>query len=412
MKPIKLERTVTVHTFDTEATVAIARERPEWLAVAKLAQDFGGEITPEAVTRELLAGVHPAVGQRAIQRCIALGLLEWKQDTGTACLSALGRVSLEQGRVFVSETRCWRFYYVDDPLIEQGLLHVEPLDVENAQEERHVLRQAKENGHRRPEQGAETPSLLLEVPEHFEYLDARAEGASAFKVVHMGGSGEPGEDCPLRLQLTWQKDGVPALELRGKLPRPEYRPRRDSEKESQAVTPPDATVDVSIEIPEILSQLGFNSLWLILVFVATKTEFSVLRKWREQAGRLVCPTVFESATEAARRGFVSNLSVPKVPRFPKLDLGEFDPSVLHSVEHVPASEADAQQWADWLLQDSLTDYATPPSLRQLAEATRKRFEFHSPTLPSPEQLLEAALGKPQDAKSHLILAPYDLGLWS
>ena len=41
---IRLQRTVQIHSFEAEAIVAIGRDRPEFLAVARLAADLGHPI--------------------------------------------------------------------------------------------------------------------------------------------------------------------------------------------------------------------------------------------------------------------------------------------------------------------------------------------------------------------------------
>lgn len=93
-------------------------------------------------------------------------------------------------------------------------------------------------------------------------------------------------------------------------------------------------------------------------------------------------------------------------------LGHFDPSKLTETELVPGTDSDAQQWADYKLRESLTEYATSAKLQKLADAARQCFPFHSPTLPTPDAMLKSALANPADAKARFILAPHDLGLWS
>ena len=119
---IRLSRHISISCFDAEATVAVARQRPEFLAVARLAADLGRPISSRDVLRELLGPLPEVLGKRVIERCIGLGLLEiTDQKNDEAALSEAGRLALEHGEVLVPEEGVWRFYLVDDPLVPTNL---------------------------------------------------------------------------------------------------------------------------------------------------------------------------------------------------------------------------------------------------------------------------------------------------
>jgi hypothetical protein len=411
MNTIELQTAITVQTFDAPATIAVGRERPEWLAVAQLAKDFGGAIHAAQISSELLGGIPQVVGERVLHRCVALGLLK-TGEAGSAELSELGLAAVEQGQVFVPEERLWRFYIAEHPLLEQSLLHVEPLDDGNAHNERNELREAKRAGYGRPDDGDTTPACLHIAEESGRPLASMADGPH-YVVTKAPEAGAYAEQENLRLELRWDSDAQPELVLTGKLTRPIRRTRDKGEPHPAASVP--LQVRRRLNFPPALSGVSHEQVWIALAALGANLEVANLHDWRQRAGRLVMPITFAGCKPASRNSFRQDLPVPGIPsgRFSELEwLEGFDPSTLNDVELVPASEADAEPWAEWLLHQSLNHYATPERLEMMAAAARQRFEFHSPLLPTPEALLNKALANPTDEHSHFILAPYDLGLWS
>ena len=63
---IRLSRSVAISSFDVEATVAVGRDRPEFLAVAQLAADLARPIGARDVLRELLGARPEVLGWRVI----------------------------------------------------------------------------------------------------------------------------------------------------------------------------------------------------------------------------------------------------------------------------------------------------------------------------------------------------------
>ena len=414
MNTIQLQRTIRVRTFDAPATIAIGRKRPEWLAVARLAKDFGGEIRAQHIATELLAGVPPVVGNRVIERCVALGLLNQSPEerkAGVAHLSKLGEESLGSGHVFVPEERNWRFYFADDPLLEQVLLHVEPLDSGSAQSERTAIREAKKQGDRGLDDGAECPSRLHDVQAAGSVIHSVVEQSPSFILTTTPERGAWADEQSVQLHLTWAQSGRPSVRLIGKMNPP---PRR-TERGEQPTLPQPLSVNLALAIPAVLAHLKHEQVWLELTAFGTRVDVQSLQDWRQRAGRLVVPVGYSDCSVAARNSFRTDISIPKIPwglSGAIAALGHFDPSKLTETEIVPATDSDAQQWADYKLRESLTEYATPVKLQKLAETARQCFPFHSPSLPTPDAMLAAALANPADTKARFILAPYDLGLWS
>lgn len=414
MNTIQLQRTIRVHTFDAPATIAIGRNRPEWLAVARLTKDFGGEISAPQIAVELLNGVPQLVGNRVIERCVALGLLAQspeERNAGVARLSKLGEEALASDQVFVPEERNWRFYLADDPLLEQPLLHVEPLDSGNAQNERTATREAKKQGHVGLDDGEKCPVYLHDAQAAGGVIHSVVEQSPSFVLTAAPQRGAWADDQSVQLHLTWAQSGPPAIRLIGKL----IPPQRRTEKGEKPPPPQPLSVNLALAIPVVLSHHKHEQVWLQLAAFGTRVDVQSLQDWLQRAGRLVVPTGYSDCSVAARNTFRTDISIPEIPSgLPGAleGLGHFDPCKLSDAELVPDTEADAQLWAEWLLRESLNDYATPKRLNELTATTRERFEFHTPSLPTPQTMLDTALAKPTEAKSRFILAPHDLGLWS
>ncbi|MDC0715228.1 hypothetical protein POL68_42660 [Stigmatella sp. ncwal1] len=392
---IRLERDVKVHTFEAEATVAVGRNRPEFLAVARLAADLQRPLDGGTVAQELLGGLPAQTGWRVIDRCLALGLLERQAKQGPAKLSESGARALAQGAVLVPEEGIWRFYLIDDPLIDLPLVHVVRLEASNAREERDLLNQAKTRGENRPSLGAPAPGSLAQETLLKRFLTSVVHGRG-FEVRDLAPRGEPGPSGSLRLSLEWSPKSAPQLVLQGRLPMTEERAQAD--------------VDLQAGTPIECGAISYEEVWRTLVSAARRVPIEELAQWQSTTQRHLLPVSLDaSLPEAARRTMQMDLESPST-RIGRL--GQFNPARLRGVDLVPRSEADAQAWAEWLQWDALDRYVTPTGLLEKARQVTARFSYHRPHLPDPKALLARALRTPLESRSRFLLAPSDLGLWS
>jgi hypothetical protein len=387
---IRLTRSVDVSTFDTEATVAVGRDRPEFLAVARLAADLARPIGARDVLRELLGARPEVLGLRVIERCVGLGLLERLSKDSDATLSEAGRLALEHGEVLVPEEGIWRFFVIDDPLVPSALVHAQRLEAESVRQERAAAKDARTRGERRLQ--SERPPEILH----------RCSGASPresvqnghlFQLGEIAESGAAGPSGELRLVFTWSAE--PSIRLSGRLP---------LDGDGVNAKP----IDAGVPLPEIVARLSRERLWRSLVTQATQVPGFELERWQAIAGKPVVPADFPSLPAAARHSFRQGLEVPAMNL---VELGHFEPTTLNDVELVPASDSDAQAWLGWLQWEAVNDYVTRALLEKQGNEQRARFLHHRPRALSASELLAKARAD-RDERSWFLLGPSDLGLWS
>lgn len=406
MNPIRLSRSIVVRTFDAQGTIAVARSRPEWLAVAQLAKDLGGEITPEQIATELLGNLPEQVGKRVMDRCVAMGLLTREKGDESAGISELGQESLREGRVFVPEERLWRVYYVDDPLVSCPLLHVEPLEPGNAARDRKQSRETRSgwgqlyNWGQPYKEGIQScPFGLLKM--RGQIIPQAGKGAAPFILQSIAQKGHLRRGGKLQLRLNSDGAGEPPnLSLEGELDRP-----------NSEVGPPKIPVSLQLALPDEIA-FEHESVWQVLAAHGGGLEHDAVAAYCQRVGRLVLPQDFAQCPEEARHNFRRRLEIPEVPTYLLPELGAFDASAFDDVEVIPSTDQDAQKWAEWLLWDSIDQYMVEQDLVVAAEKVTSRFEFHQVHLPSSKDLLARALRMPTEPVAKRILAPFDLGLWN
>jgi hypothetical protein len=387
---IRLSRSIAISTFDSEATVAVGRDRPEFLAVARLAADLGRPIDARDILRELLGNRPEVVGRKVIDRCVALRLLEREGTSGPAALSDAGRLALEHGAVLVPEEGLWRFYLVDDPLIPDILIHAERIEGDSMRDERRALAEAKKSGVRR-QPAPDAPPNLLGQTVGAAPRESVARGY-LFQLVDLPQGGAEGDEVQGRLELVWDQDVV--LRVQAALP---------TSAQGAALR-----VDAQLSIPDVLGRLSREALWTALAAHGSGVPAAELNRWRELAKTPVLPSRFEGLPEAARRGFARDLPVPASSW---KALGDFEATSLKAVKLVPATDPDAQAWFEWLQWEELTGYATPPQIEQQGRALLTKFPHHGPRPRTSAELLARARSERGD-RAWNVLAPFDLGLWS
>ncbi len=407
---IKLRRKVDIQTFEVEGTIARGQERPEFLAVVRLAADLGRPINGEDVVRELLGNLPSQIGWRVIERCIQLGLLERDGNKGSATLSDAGRKALEEDMILVPEEGLWRIYFAEDPLLDSPVVHIERFEGVKAYEERNKLY----NGNGNRDTDTRIPPQISRALSQTEFFTSIVNG-NLFQILELAKSGFKAETKEIYLLLEWPKDGEPSVMLRGKLN------RHVSQKGL-------LEVDHKLQLPLNLEELSYEDLWIKLAAHGSGQEESLIQRYFDEERVLILPTPFDRTLgESEKLTMKKDISVSSISltsytesrvafwqpaeEGKDFNLGRFDETILHQVDLVPMNDDEATKWCQWLQMQAIKSYQTPESLEQTRKEVMKRFPYHQPNPKKSQELLEIAMENSKSSVSRFLLAPYDLGLW-
>lgn len=376
---IHLKRDVVVKTFVISGTVAVGEKRPEFLAVAQLAQDLGGTLDAGMIHRELFGNLPQQVGKLVLGRCEALGLLEpHKEYRGLFTLSDNGRLALQKGEILVPQKGEWKIWYADDSLLDESILHIERMPTEK----NHGKQQ-----HQQREQNARSPIAL----EKLRCISSVSDGR-LYKFEQLSKEGQNDQSEKIKLEMIWSAgETEPVIRLYGEL---------HGKK-----------IDHSLpEQPIRLTGWSYNKLWRHLVMASDQgancTE-EYLCEWAEHSKKNILYVSFEKISPDERTKMCTSLAISN----PDLkEIGRFDKTILGDVPLTPQYEDDAEKWVAWLQWEQLHDYQTPTDIKQAGKILKSKF-YQAVCPPDAKDLLKVAQEKSSDTKSRFILAPYDLGLW-
>ena len=391
---IKLRRSVECKIFEVKATIAVGRDRPEFLAVALLARDLDGPISGRDLSEHLLAGID-VLSDRVLERSVSMGLLDWSEgcteEWRCAELTQAGKDAIKREKILIPEESVWRFYYLDDPIIRDRLIHFEPVPTPNASEERKNLK--RQQGQRMPDRGDSTPAYLKRHVEKTTFTSAVDGTPFRLQEISKTGKRMPPERLTLHAEIT--PDSRLDVTLKGRL----TAPSRNGNGRS-------LRVDRHFDPPKGLASVAYDEVWREL---ATQGRGEEPREYG--AGNFVVPVHFdENLNAAARNSMHMDIRVLR-PDLKSLGLGQFDTTTLKEVQIEPDTGKDARQWAKWLLLDGMDDYKTPGLIRKDEQEIHKKFPNHKISLTDPDALLRDACDATDKPWSRFLLAPHDLNLW-
>lgn len=362
---LNLSRKLPVRVYEGWLVIARPHKRPDLHAVLLRAQERRGGTTAEDVATHLLKGRPSAVGLRLLVRCARLGLLTREQDrnvdeevnpfawgridhpapatTQSAPtvsdkfrLTDTGRSALNEKEVFEQEEGRFRLWLTGDALVPLSLLDIQPVP---------------EPELRRGQNGQDVGKL--ETPPLVRTLLGNVIELPGQKSLRVRIDRTPESVVSVSLdedtRLTWRvpESGRSRLNLSGRF---------------------------HAEFPG--PSVQFQRLWQELLGPRKRDwESSV------QGGRLL--VVFGEANEEGRKTFrmTWRLDVPQTGEF-----GDFEPSEVAGVPIGPRSDRDAQNWAEWLLEESIETHLGSAEYDPLRERIRGRFPGSSVRLPTREEL--------------------------
>jgi hypothetical protein len=374
---IHLKREVEIKTFEVSGTIAVGEKRPEFLAVARLADDLNKPLDADTLLRELLGPVPKQAANLVMDRCLALGLLEGKRRSAT--LSDNGRQALEKEKILVPQEGEWRIWYVNDRLIDEAILHVERMP-------------AEKNYGKQSQQAREKGTTLPRALEKLRYITSVSDG-NIYKLEELAKVGQNGQPETLTMEILWTEgEAGPIVRLAGSL---------HNKKLDHSLT----------DLPKELGRWTYDKLWRNLALASNREKNlseDELLKWAELGQKALFPMSFKETSPAERTTMRTQLTISS-PELP--EIGRFNNTGLNDVSLVPRSDEDADEWVEWQQWESLSDYQTPGTVKNNNERLMAKFPCHEVCPPDSDELLEIALNKVAESKSRFVLAPHDLGLW-
>jgi hypothetical protein len=310
-------------------------KRRDLLAVLALARQHEGQVTPELICRELLLGRPQVVGKKVVERCADLGLLS--PDGG---LTDAGRDALATGEVFIPETGKYRVWVSSDPLVPGKLLGIEPVPEVNAPEanlDAKRRRNERGDGGRFAGGPIDLPDTVTGLPGHVFTSFLGLSGRVRVLSVEQKGEALPVEASLSKCRLEWTVSPVRASSV------------QVADGFNAKFDPP---------------RISFDQVW-----------FQVLgeeaRNWveDEKGGYLKTRFSDETLQDAERM----NLRRSKLFR-PELEgLGEFDQITVGDIPIYPATFGDANSWARWIQERSVTQYLDRASFKILNSHIEEQF---------------------------------------
>ncbi|MBA4503712.1 hypothetical protein [Marinobacterium marinum] len=341
----QLKRTVNVYCWNVKATISRSAKRDDLMPVLKralenegtYAQDIAGHLLGEEVGREV-------VGHRLLEMCTGLGLLEIQGEKKRPryFLSEDGQKALDAGRVMVPEEGTWTIWASDDQLLEYPILRVKPCRESSAYDE--VMGDKKQDTKKRSD-NFETIPKWLEASVH-KLSQPSATGNELIRLDSIEPRIER-TDHEAQLEITWSPEARNLL-LKGKIA--------------------DSKVNATPTAPAV----SFEEVWRELL-----EDAHLWSSWDRDKSRLL---VSFSETKGQEREPMQRRLEFVTPRLSMF--GSFD-ATSRLISIFPASQADAQYWAEWILQNKINTYATEPDYSAWCEQATLPLNEYSDVLNLP-----------------------------
>jgi hypothetical protein len=301
-----LTRSIEIRVTRFAGEVAKEEERPELMPFLLMARDHG------AITADSAAG--HLLGAREGRKQIARRLLEQLERSGALeaqgkeewKLTEAGHEALEKEALFIAERGSWEVWHASDPLLPHGLIQLTDYTEPKAFDE--VKHGASKRDAKRPDTTLDALKGLALAP-------------------IMGGERRRIDDLPDMVELHELKTGTLAWQVAS---------RRLS-----------LTVDedsFDLPAPELSHQATFEALL---------ETAGLISDW--DAGAEVLRRSFSDLPEAFRRSMSEDVTFPRPVRLP--EYGNFDQTTVCGIDINARTRPDAEAWADWRLEDGITEIA-------------------------------------------------------
>jgi hypothetical protein len=307
-------------------------KREDIVAILMLAAENDGQVSPADICTHLIANRPVTVGERIIQRCVELGVLD-KHETITqsgeavATLTDDGLRAVEKKRVFLPERGLYQILYSDDTLLPSPLLDCKSDDRKSDRDEDmedidSQIKYSLENRYFKT-LGKERIELFIErIEQYGRQININNNLSLTYSVLE-------NENTILRLNG----------DLETKLEPPKY-----SQMEIWNM---------------IMESMGISADWDI--------NAQCLHRGFEE----LKPKEIVNFTTELR---TTSLSIE--------GMGEFRDVEVKNVPIIPRTQRDAQRWAMWLLKNEIKDYAKAREYEEIVQRILNKFPGYDIELPS------------------------------
>ena len=337
-RTIILKRSVRVRCWRVVGRVAKGVKRTELIPVLLRARETGGTDGRDLADDLFFdSRSRKVVADRLLRIGVAYGLLEKRNRVFT--LTDAGETAIDADRVFVPEHGAWTIWASEDPLLPSPILRVDAWNEPSAFDE--IKGQKREDAKERSHENS--PAWLRKV---IKRPITPVVGAAAICIDHLEDKAEAVETNGT-LRLIWNV-GDRRLQLTGTL---------EGKK-----------VATELEAPP----KSLNQIWRTLL-----EEEALLERWDVDREKLYVS--FDDTDDTEREAISRDLEFesPGIPGY-----GKFETLTVRGVPITPATESDAQSWANWRLQLRIRDYATSEryaAWRVEAAAPFDRYDIKFPT---------------------------------
>jgi hypothetical protein len=342
MNDLILKRKITVNCWNIEAKIAKEKERNELMFILmylrenpnSTAQDLSKESFFDTSSRVIVA-------ERLLNIANLLGLVEKKASKGknTFSLADDGKKALETKKVFVPEEGAWTILASDDPLLPFPILSVDIFNEPRAINEVH-----------KPSE-REFEKLPSWVTQTVGSTDYPCLGKQVMRFDDLKPKAEINSDEKLQIEWNTSKG---TLRLKGNIA--------------------GKSIDRDIEAPST----NFENIWQELLEGEDWWE-----DWNEENQTLAIE--FENTVEQERQSMLGDFifEQPYLEKF-----GNFEKLAVNKISFTPLSSLDAQQWAEWRLENSFNDYVTKTNFVTWQELALEPFSEFKIDLPSRQILAQ------------------------
>ncbi|MHA1428463.1 MAG: hypothetical protein ACTSQI_20965, partial [Candidatus Helarchaeota archaeon] len=349
---ISLKRTVTLELWQVLATIGTLQENNTILAILKLIEQYG-YVSKEIILDQLLNESWELVAERLLEICKDEGYID---EHGK--LTQSGEWSLKNNKVFEQDIGPYLLICIDDVLINQNIIGIQPLSVETWNAFRAKTFQLREKG--ALNLGTkDIPEYILDInPDRIleSYVVTptdKGELLNEVKIYRIGEKGIKIEDFNPETEIYLNFDleqGTTTVSFSKNI---ELFKEEYDKQTKKRFRVPDKTIRLEGSIP---IDLDCYEIWGALCYNNQKTLFN-----DDDYDRI--GVSIHDLDAAALKTFRTSIKFDKC-QFDQI--GNFDSVLLKNVPIRPIDDENAQEWFEWLLADGIGTYMSHDKFKDYA----------------------------------------------